>query len=234
MATSMGLNICREYPLGQRVNEEPLVYVFDNFINTIEIIELIGTVEANLQRALVSKDQFGVISEGRTGRNCWIGHHETPILSHLSNRISALIAIPLENAESFQIIHYHETQQYKAHYDAWEANTERGKRCMARGGQRLVTCLLYLNTVETGGGTCFPKLNMEIRAVRGRMVVFHNCFAGTNQRHPDSLHGGLPVVKGEKWACNLWFRERSRQLSVDKPTRRLEDRPQQTGIRRVI
>jgi len=234
MAISMELSICREYQSGQRVSEEPLIYVFENFIGTMEIAELISAAEANLQRALVSKDQSGVVSEGRTGRNCWVSHHETPILSQLSHRISALIAIPLENAESFQIIHYHESQQYSAHYDAWEANTERGKRCMARGGQRLVTCLLYLNTVEAGGGTCFPKLNLEIRAVRGRMVVFHNCFAGTNRRHPDSLHGGLPVVKGEKWACNLWFRERPRQSSRDKATDKVKEISRQAEIRRVI
>jgi hypothetical protein len=24
------------------------------------------------------------------------------------------------------------------------------------------------------------------------------------------LHAGLPVIKGEKWAINLWFRERLR------------------------
>ena len=26
--------------------------------------------------------------------------------------------------------------------------------------------------------------------------------------HPDSLHAGKPVLAGEKWAANLWFRER--------------------------
>jgi len=31
---------------------------------------------------------------------------------------------------------------------------------------------------------------------------------GTDSRHPLSLHGGQPVLVGEKWAANLWFRER--------------------------
>ena len=25
--------------------------------------------------------------------------------------------------------------------------------------------------------------------------------------NPNSLHGGSPVLKGEKWAVNLWFRQ---------------------------
>lgn len=210
----MGLDICRDYGLGQKVNDDPLVYVFENFLSDVEINELVTVAEARLQRALVTAEKSGVVSQGRTGRNCWIPHHQTPIISRLSRRISDLIDIPLDNAESFQAIHYHQTQEYKPHYDAWEAHTERGQRCMVRGGQRLVTCLLYLNDVAEGGGTCFPKLDLEVRAVQGRMVVFHNCKPGTNTRHPASLHGGLPVVKGEKWACNLWFREKSRDTKA--------------------
>jgi len=30
---------------------------------------------------------------------------------------------------------------------------------------------------------------------------------GTTKVHPDSLHAGRPVTKGEKFAFNLWFRE---------------------------
>ena len=89
---------------------------------------------------------------------------------------------------------------------------------MAKGGQRMVTCLLYLNDVEEGGGTPFPNLDMEIRAKKGRMVLFHNCHEGSTVRHPDSLHGGMPVLKGEKWACNLWFRELEYQALETVPT----------------
>jgi prolyl 4-hydroxylase len=117
------------------------------------------------------------------------------------------VGLPLRNAESFQVIHYGPTQEYRAHFDAWEHGTERGNRCMAKYGQRLVTCLVYLNTVEDGGATGFPKLGVEVRPEPGKLVIFHNCHAGTVTRHPHSLHGGLPVIAGEKWAANLWFRE---------------------------
>ena len=71
----------------------------------------------------------------------------------------------------------------------------------------MVTCLLYLNDLEDGGRTSFPILGMEIGAKKGRMVQFHNCHEGSTARHRDSLHGGMPVLKGGKWACNFWFRE---------------------------
>lgn len=76
---------------------------------------------------------------------------------------------------------------------------------MAKGDQRMVTCLLYLSDMEEGGGTAFPNLDMEIRAKKGRMVLFHNCQEGSTDPHPDSLHAGLAILKGEKWACDFWF-----------------------------
>ena len=222
------LNLCRHYPQGQLVHEEPLIYVFEDFLNSAEIQALVAAAASNLERALVTAAKQGVVSRGRTGRNCWVHHHQTPVISGLSHRISNLVGLPLDHAESLQVIHYSETQEYGPHYDAWDAGTDRGQRCMARGGQRLVTCLLYLNEVEAGGGTCFPKLDLEVRAKRGRMLLFHNCFANTSLRHPDSLHGGLPVEAGEKWACNLWFREQSCRPATQSAA------PKASGFRRVI
>ncbi|WP_052481154.1 prolyl hydroxylase family protein [Gilvimarinus agarilyticus] len=126
------------------------------------------------------------------------------VFAHLSRAAST-------NAESLQMIHYGPAQEYAAHFDAWDPATERGERCMAKGGQRLVTCLLYLNDVGAGGATGFPELGLEVPAKRGRMLVFYNCYPGTNVRQPKSLHGGLPVLRGEKLACNFWFRERAVQ-----------------------
>ena len=170
---------------------------------------LLAAGEDKLNQAYVSGDKGGEESKRRSGKNCWVPHDYDDNTKSLAEKISRLVDIPLENAESFQIIYYGKTQEYAPHFDAWKLESERGKRCMKRGGQRLVTCLLYLNTVPEGGGTCFPKLGIEVPAVRGNMVVFHNCLAGSTQRHEKSLHGGTPVILGEKWACNLWFREKS-------------------------
>ena len=78
---------------------------------------------------------------------------------------------------------------------------------MRFGGPRLLTALCYLNDVEEGGGTNFPRLNLTVEAKKGRIVVFENTLKNTNKKHPLSEHAGMPVLKGEKYAFNLWFRE---------------------------
>lgn len=208
------------YETGNPVNEDPLVCVFEDFLSQEEIDEMLHAARPKLQQALVSSDKAGVESAGRTGSNCWIPHAYNPVIEELSLRVAEVVGIGLEYAESLQMIYYGEGQEYAPHYDAWDAATERGRRCMIKGGQRLVTCLLYLNEPAQGGGTAFPKLDMEVRAKKGRMLLFHNCHEGSSVRHPDSLHGGLPVIAGEKWACNFWFREREYQTSGSVPARK--------------
>lgn len=205
----MSATLRDRYETGREINADPLIWLFENYIQDDEIAALLDAATPRLEDALVSSPTSGVKSEGRSGRNSWIAHDFSPVIAALCERVSALVDLPLENAESLQVVHYELDQRYAPHFDAWDADTETGARCMARGGQRLVTCLMYLNDVEMGGGTEFPKLKLEVSARRGTMVVFHNCHHGTALRHPDSLHGGMPVKRGHKWACNLWFREAS-------------------------
>lgn len=207
------------YETGARINEDPQVCIFENFLSALEVEQLLAAASSKLKRAQVSADTQGVTSDGRTGSNCWIPHGYNGVIQGLSERVAEVLGLPLENAESLQVVHYREGQEYAPHFDAWDAATERGRRCMLRGGQRLVTCLLYLNDVEQGGSTCFPELDLEVRAKRGRMLLFHNCHTGSTVRHPASLHGGMPVIAGEKWACNFWFRELQYQTARLAPKR---------------
>ncbi|MEE4660896.1 MAG: 2OG-Fe(II) oxygenase [Halieaceae bacterium] len=199
----------QDYQGGLRIAEEPPVYLFDDFLSAAECDHLVALASPNQTRSLVSGGEAGIESDGRTGGVHWVAHDTSAITLSLSQRLSRLVGLPLEQAESIQVISYGPGQEYRPHYDAWEAGTETGDRCLARGGQRLVTCLCYLNDVEQGGGTFFPRLDIEVTPRRGRMVLFHNCYEGDTRRHPDALHGGLPPEAGEKWACNIWFRERA-------------------------
>ena len=74
----------------------------------------------------------------------------------------------------------------------------------------MITALIYLNDVEDGGATSFPELDIAIKPKKGNVLVFHNTIPETTNIHPKSLHAGMPVSNGEKWAANLWFRENLR------------------------
>jgi len=191
------------------LNKDPLVITIDNYVSDEVCEHFIKMSENKFKRAKVSGDKEGFLSKGRTGSNHWVSHNTDKITQELSEKISKLVDIPLDNAESYQIIHYSETQEYRRHYDGWLLNnSEKSKRMLKRGGQRLLTVLCYLNDVEDGGGTEFPRLNLIVKAKKGRIVIFQNVKDGTNIRHKLSEHAGMPVLSGEKFAFNLWFREK--------------------------
>jgi prolyl 4-hydroxylase len=207
----VGVKLLDTYSIGERVADDPLVQVIDDFVTEAERDHIIAISGDKLETALVSAVGEATTSNGRTGSVAWIKHDQTPIVRGLVERVSDLVGIPVRHAESLQVVHYGLTEAYKPHFDAYDMATAKGQQRTARGGQRLVTALMYLNEVDRGGGTSFPNLDLQIEARLGRMVLFHNVGDHTLHdmtRHRQALHGGAPVLSGEKWACNLWFRAR--------------------------
>ncbi|MEM1332130.1 MAG: 2OG-Fe(II) oxygenase [Actinomycetota bacterium] len=205
------------YDLGECLSSDPLVQVVDDYVLPDERAHVIDLARDSLQTALVSAVGESVTSAGRTGSVAWLAHDATPVVRHVVERVSELVGLPVGHAESLQVLHYGRTEQYRPHFDGWDMHSEKGQQRLARGGQRLVTALCYLNDVEAGGSTVFPRLDLEIEARPGRMVIFHNVAdpdLADLTRHPRSLHGGSPVWRGEKWACNLWFRHRPYQADA--------------------
>ena len=69
-----------------------------------------------------------------------------------------------------------------------------------------MTVFLYLNTVEEGGGTHFPVLNLTIAPKKGRAVVWPSVFDfDPNRKDPRTAHEAQAVLKGQKFGANAWI-----------------------------
>lgn len=225
--SGMPLTLHDRYPIGEQVADDPIIWVIDDFVTAAERTHIIEQAAGRMGTARVSRLGANTVSERRTGSVAWVKHDETPVVTDLVARVGELVGIPSDHAESLQVVHYGETQEYQAHFDAWDIASDKGREKTAVGGNRAVTALMYLNEVEGGGGTSFPKLDLVVEAKPGRLCIFHDLVVGTSARHRHSLHGGMPVTAGEKWACNLWFRERPYQGAA-KPTPKSTSKPAAT------
>lgn len=200
----------KEDPINRIVtlNDSPQVFTIDNMVTDDECQHMINISKDKMLDSLVSDDTKGTISAGRTSKNAWIPHNYDDITLRIGEKIAKVVNIPLENAEAFQVIYYGENCEYRNHFDSWDHNgSVKTLRCMKYGGARLKTALVYLNDVEEGGSTKLNKVNIDVNAKKGKMLVFENTYTGTNIKHPLSEHAGMPVIKGEKYAFNLWFKE---------------------------
>ena len=108
-------------------------------------------------------------------------------------------------AASFEaptIIRYEQGQVLKPHYDA---NSSASIEDANRGGQTLVTLLVYLNDVAQGGKTKFGKLNLEVSPKQGDALLF---FPADKYGTPDDRteHEGCAAID-EKWIARIWQHE---------------------------
>ena len=194
------------------IYHDPTIFTVEGILSDAECRHFRDIASKNMKRSLVSgfdktKNKRNLLDYRRTSTGCWINHSFDKTTKKVGERLSELVKIPLSHAESFQVLHYTDSQEYQAHFDTFDPEIEEYSHYLKNGGQRIITVLAYLNDVDEGGETSFPNIDKVVTPLKGRVVVFHDCYEGTDKPHPDSFHGALPVTKGEKWSFNLWFRK---------------------------
>lgn len=195
----------------------PLVAVIDGCFSAETAAAIIEMGRDNLERAsVVDRAGGSEIHDARTNSLAKVDQWADPLLTEIGTTISNLVHLPPENSEPAQILHYIGDQKYDAHNDSFDRSPG-GMEMLARGGQRLFTSICYLNDVEEGGSTDFPKLKLSVKPKLGRILIFGNTRLGTAEGHPHSIHTGTSVTKGEKWAMTMWWRQLAYHVQRDYP-----------------
>lgn len=186
--------------------DRPRVVLFQNFLSTAECDELIRLSRDRMQAShVIDMDSGNTRADaGRTSSGTAFTRGESPLIERIERRIEALLQWPYERGEALQILRYEVGQEYKPHYDYVDPTQRGAAPFLARGGQRVASLVMYLNTPQDGGGTNFPDAGFEIAAHQGCALYF-----SYDRPHPmtRSRHGGMPVRAGEKWVATKWLRE---------------------------
>lgn len=201
----------------QALCAHPLVMIIDNFLAKEECEYVIQRGADTQERGVSLADgKFGV-SDARTNSEAKLDQWTDPRLSRLIESISDVVRLPPENCEQMRVLRYREGEQFVAHRDGFAAVSPIDLEKHAQGGQRLFTALCYLNDVSSGGETEFPKLKIAIRPKRGRLLVFANTMAGSDEIHSHSDHAGLPTASGEKWVASTFWRQHMWHIPREYP-----------------
>ncbi len=185
----------------------PRVIVFGGLLSDEECDALIERARPRMSRSeTVQIDTGGSeVNTARTSRGMFFEREENALCARIEARIARLLAWPIENGEGLQILHYLPGAEYLPHHDYFDPSKSGTPAIVARGGQRVGTLVTYLNSPEMGGGTTFPDVGLEVAPIKGNAVFF-----SYDRPHASTktLHGGAPVVAGEKWVTTKWLRER--------------------------
>lgn len=178
-----------------------MVYEYEQVISDELCDTLIRICDSSLQQmTTLGKEIDGY----RTAQGCWISRtsDESEKILELMSRYTGY---PIDNMESCHLVKYDVGGEYKEHHDFFHPGEEYYEGCMKQGGQRVKSCLIYLNDDFIGGQTYFPALNRVIEPKKGKMVIWDN-FTEDDLLDYDSIHAGLPVRSGKKYILIVWIR----------------------------
>ncbi|KAK7367251.1 hypothetical protein VNO80_09260 [Phaseolus coccineus] len=203
------------------VSWEPRAFVYHNFLTKEECDYLIDIAKPSMQKSTVVDSETGKSKDSRvrTSSGTFLHRGRDKIVRNIEKKIADFTFIPVEHGEGLQVLHYEVGQKYEPHYDYFldDFNTK-------NGGQRIATVLMYLTDVEEGGETVFPaakgnfssvpwwnelsdcgKKGLSIKPKRGDALLFWSMKPDATL-DSSSLHGGCPVIKGNKWSSTKWLR----------------------------
>ncbi|XWS42194.1 hypothetical protein CRYUN_Cryun17cG0147100 [Craigia yunnanensis] len=203
------------------ISWEPRAFIYHNFLSKEECEYLIVLAKPHMEKSTVVDTETGKSKDSRvrTSSGTFLARGRDKIIRNIEKRIADFSFIPAEHGEGLQILHYEVGQKYEPHYDYFsdEFNTK-------NGGQRIATVLMYLSDVEEGGETLFPAAKGNISAVpwwnelsecgkgglsvkpkMGDALLFWSMKPDASL-DPSSLHGGCPVIRGNKWSSTKWMR----------------------------
>lgn len=94
--------------------------------------------------------------------------------------------VQFQSMEYFAINRYLPGQRYKAHADAGPVHP------------RVISALLYMNDVASGGETRFIHHDVQVTPKAGRLIIFPSNYA--------YAHAALPPADGVKYSLAAWTR----------------------------
>jgi prolyl 4-hydroxylase len=189
------------------VLQDPPLLVLEGLLSHAECQALIAAAAPRMSRSLTVDMKTGgeETNDGRTSEGMFFERGENALVRCIEARIGQLLDWPVHNGEGLQVLHYGPGAEYQPHYDFFDPAEPGTASILQRGGQRVATLVIYLNEPEAGGATIFPDAALTVVPKCGNAVFFNYSQPSPVSR---TLHGGAPVLSGDKWIATKWLRER--------------------------
>ncbi|KAL7581234.1 hypothetical protein ACA910_006012 [Epithemia clementina (nom. ined.)] len=125
-------------------------------------------------------------------------------IQNLVNRVTDLTKHPWDRWEAPVVTQYDPGAVFSRHGDA---SPSRGSEWADLGGQRIITCICYLNSLQQGEGgeTYFDRLDFGVQPQCGKALVFFPADEETWLADDRTTHESLPPNQ-DKWIVQMFGR----------------------------
>ena len=194
-------------------NDDTVQVLHDDGLQLFGIPEFFSPEECERLRAMIDKtarpSPVFDVDYGKNARTSYSGDLDAsdPFVQMLHRRIDDLLGVEERFGETMQGQRYAVGQEFKAHHDWFDTSQSYWQGEVSKGGQRAWTVMVYLNDVESGGATEFPKAQIAVPPQEGTLIAWNNAKAD-GRVNMDTLHAGTPVVAGVKYVITRWYRAR--------------------------
>ncbi|XP_056600705.1 prolyl 4-hydroxylase subunit alpha-1-like [Triplophysa dalaica] len=179
-------------PLKEEIEwDEPRIVRYHDMISDKEI-----EILKNLSRPYMTRSQTGsgTVSNIRISQSVFLTE-DNIVVVQVNQRIADATGLSMETAEHLNVQNYGTGGRYEPHYDALDEQDD-----------RIGTFLIYMNDVEIGGATVFPKAGVALQPKKGSAVFWYNLHKNGDV-DLRTEHAGCPVLRGNKWVANKWIHE---------------------------
>lgn len=198
-------------PQPRMLSQGPAIFAIEGFLPDAVCDWLQDRAGALAEPALVYDPETGVgRREGvRTNAAAQFGLERMDVvLAVVRERIARAAGLPVPGLEWTQVLHYAVGQAFDWHVDWLDPATPGYAADLAARGQRIATCLVFLNDDFEGGETAFEAGGLRHRGRKGDALMWANTLPdGSIDRR--TRHAGLPPTRGEKWVLSQWLRGRA-------------------------
>ena len=214
----VSLDVSRLWPLpllSLMAGIPPVIHLVAEEQDAVPTLDLLQVAVLNIAAALAMSGglAYGVV---------------LPLLRHLSqqsSRTSVAVALNTEVDHDFvrpfvdkvETLTKHSWMNWEApvvtRYDPGaifsrhgDASPIRGEEWKDKGGQRVITCICYLNTLQEGGETFFDRLNIAVKPKAGKALFFFPADGVTWDADDRTMHESKPPNFEDKWIVQMFGR----------------------------
>lgn len=177
--------------------------VIEGFATSEECDALVSLAEAGQKNRATVGPERRVDPKIRNNTTSHIDKQSYGVENVVRKRIDKLLqeerGVDVSKSEPVQVQIYEPGEHYSRHTDSWSQD-----EVCAGTAQRTWTCVLYLNHVEKGGSTSFPRVKAKVMPDKGKLVCWNNLDENM-QKNTLTEHQGDQVEAGKKWLANFWY-----------------------------